>query len=135
MNIRTAPRNLKFRGAAAAALLGAAALVLTACSGTASVADTSWGKLDTRGEPSMTFTKDGGAFGSDGCNVVNGKWTEEKGTVTFGPLASTMMFCEGVDTWLSTATTAVATGDKITFSDEAGKEIGSLKKTEFTAPK
>lgn len=132
---RTAPHNLKLRGAAAAALLGAAALVLTACSGSPSVADTSWGKIDTRGEASMTFTADGGAFGSDGCNVVNGKWSEEKGTVTFGPLASTMMFCEGVDTWLTGATTAVAKGDTITFSDKDGKELGSLPKTEFTAPK
>lgn len=131
---RTASSNIKLRGAAAAALLGAAALMLTACSGASSVEDTSWGKLDTRGEPSMTFTADGGAFGSDGCNVVNGKWSEEKGTITFGPLASTMMFCEGVDTWLSTATTAVAKGDTITFSDEAGKEIGTLPKTEFNDP-
>ncbi|KAM9863616.1 META domain-containing protein [Leucobacter sp. BZR 635] len=132
---RTAPRSLKTRSIAAAALLGAAALLLTACSGSPSVSDTSWGKLDTRGEPSMTFTADGAAHGSDGCNIVNGKWTEEKGTVTFGPLASTMMFCEGVDTWLTGATTAVAEGDKITFSDEDGKELGSLQKTEFTAPK
>lgn len=132
---RTAPRSLKTRGVTAAALLGAAALLLTACSGTASVSDTSWGKLDTRGEASMTFTADGAAHGSDGCNIVNGKWTEEKGTVKLGQLASTMMFCEGVDTWLTGAATAVAEGDTLTFSDEAGKEIGSFKKTEFTAPK
>lgn len=136
MNLtRTAFSSSHRRSVAAAALLGATALLLTACSGAASVADTSWGKLDTRGETSITFTADGGAHGSDGCNIINGKWTEEKGTVTFGPLASTMMACEGVDTWLGGAATAVAEGDKITFSDEDGKEIGSLDKTEFTAPK
>ncbi len=133
-NTRTVTRSRTFRGATAAALLGAAALVLTACSGSASVADTSWGTLDTRGEPAMTFTADGKAFGTDGCNIVNGTWTEEKGKITFGPLASTMMFCEGVDTWLTGASTAVVEGDKISFSDEEGKKIGSLKKTEFTAP-
>lgn len=135
MNTRTAPRSRTLRGTAAAALLGAAALVLTACSGSTSVGDTSWGTIDAQGEPAMTFTADGKAFGTDGCNIINGSWTEEKGKVTFGPLASTMMFCEGVDTWLSGASTAVVEGDKITFNDEDGKKIGSLKKTEFTAPK
>ncbi|GAA1328257.1 META domain-containing protein [Leucobacter albus] len=130
----TAPSPRIRRGLAASALLGAAALVLTACAGSPSVADTTWGKIDTEGEPAMTFTADGGAHGSDGCNIVNGKWTEKDGKVMLSQLASTMMFCEGVDTWLSQAATAVAKGDTITFNDESGKEIGSLTKAEFTAP-
>lgn len=116
-----------------AALLAAAALTLTACSGngTASIAETSWGNLKKQGEPFVTFEKDGKVHGNDGCNVMNGEWTEKDGTVTFSPLATTMMFCEGVDTWLSGSATAVTKGDKITFSDDQGKEIGSLNKTDF----
>lgn len=123
------------RGASAAALLGAAALALTGCTAAASVDDTTWGEINSQGKPFMTFTADGGAFGNDGCNVVNGTWKEDKGTVTFGPLASTMMFCEGVDTWLSNATGATVKGNTITFVGEDGKEIGSLEKATFNAPK
>ena len=124
--------------AAAGALLAAAAFTLAGCASSAdtpaTVADTTWGTPDTEGKPVITFAADGGLGGNDGCNVFGGSWSETKDGVKIEDVVSTMMFCEGVDTWLSTATTAVATGDKITFSDEAGKEIGSLKKTEFTAP-
>ena len=128
---RTASSSLLRRGMAPAALLGAAALLLTACSGTTSVADTSWGKPDVQGETAISFAADGSAFGSDGCNLVTGTWKEDKGTITFGPLASTMMYCEGVETWLTDATTATMKGDTITLSDKDGKEVGTLQQTDF----
>ena len=133
-NTHTALRPTRFR-AIAVAVAAAAALTLTACSGSpasASVSDTTWGSPDSAGKPFITFTADGKAGGNDGCNIVGGSWTEKDGSVSLDGLFSTMMFCEGVDTWLSTATSAVVEGDTITFSDEKGAEVGSLEKTKFT---
>lgn len=123
---------------ATAALVVAAAFALAGCSGGAdapvSVADTTWGTPDTEGKPVITFTADGGLGGNDGCNVFGGNWSETQNGVEISDVFSTMMFCEGVDTWLTEANAAVVDGDTITFSDEDGKELGSLDKSEFTAP-
>jgi len=45
-------------------------------------------------------------------------------------MGSTMMYCEGVDTWLTQGTTAVVQGDALVVSDEDGKEIGTLDRKE-----
>ena len=47
----------------------------------------------------------------------------------FGQLASTMMFCEGVDTWLSQAATATRQGATLTVLNDAGTPIGTLKRS------
>lgn len=41
-------------------------------------------------------------------------------------MRSTMMYCEGVDTWLVTATEAKLSSDELVFSNEEGTEIGTL---------
>lgn len=41
---------------------------------------------------------------------------------------STMMFCEGVDTWLSQAHTGTVEGDTLTILNEQGDEIGTLER-------
>lgn len=76
----------------------------------------------------MEFTEDGKVSGTDGCNRLSGGYSEDADTVTFEQLASTMMFCEGVDTWLSKAATAKLSGDSLVISDESGTEIGTLKR-------
>ena len=48
------------------------------------------------------------------------------GSIVFGPLASTRMACDGVDTWLQHASTAVITGDLMEIFDDGGAPIGEL---------
>ncbi|MFV0432791.1 MAG: META domain-containing protein [Leucobacter sp.] len=131
-------------------LLSAAAttglLALAACSSPAagdSVVGT-WGDPDAAEKPSLTFevgsseddtTLDAEAVkaeaageyhGTDGCNQLGGSWAADGDDIDLGAMRSTMMFCEGVDTWLSQASTAKLSGDKLTILDESGKEIGTL---------
>jgi heat shock protein HslJ len=52
-----------------------------------------------RYDPDLTpvtalFAEDGTVSGSSGCNQYTGAFTEADGTLTFGPLASTMMMCD-----------------------------------------
>ncbi len=44
---------------------------------------------------SITFGKDGSIKGTTDCNTYFGKYTETSGKISFGPLGSTKMFCEG----------------------------------------
>ncbi|WP_125099147.1 META domain-containing protein [Leucobacter chromiireducens] len=108
-----------------------ATLLLAACSSTAASVAGAWGEPDTQGRPSLTFTpKDGEAGGdyggNDGCNVLGGSYTEKDGTIDLGVMVSTMMFCEGVDTWLSQGHSAKLDGNSLVVFDESGKQIGSL---------
>ena len=118
------PSRLRLFAAAAAV----AALALTGCSGSAASVVGSWGNTAQENEPSLEFTDAGEVFGTDGCNRLTGSYTEDGGVVTFGQLASTMMFCEGVDTWLGQAATGKVSGDTLTISDESGTEIGKLER-------
>lgn len=43
----------------------------------------------------LTFTNDGNFSASTDCNSMTGKYAAETGTLVFGPIASTKMFCEG----------------------------------------
>lgn len=114
-----------FAAAAAAAIL---ALSLSACAQQASVVGT-WGAPDsTNSEPGLLLSEDGKVSGTDGCNRLMGSYEADGETVTFGPLASTLMFCEGVDTWLGKAVTGVVSGDQLTLSDQDGAEIGTLER-------
>lgn len=127
-----------------------------------------WGIPDHRGLPSIVFDPDsapnaaravgntntstdsdsdertgitrGSYAGSDGCNRIAGSYTFARadGTIDLGAMISTMMYCEGVDTWLSRARTARLTpnadsdagadGSRLVFFDEAGAQIGSLSR-------
>jgi len=77
----------------------------------------------------LELVESGSVSGSDGCNQLNGTWKIDGSTIEFGPFAATMMACEGVDTWLSGATSATVSGDEMTVLDDGGKEIGTLSKT------
>jgi heat shock protein HslJ len=69
--------------------------------GDATLADTSWTLTnlgDTALAPNATATLDfttTDASGSGGCNTFHGTYTADDGSISFGPLASTMMACEG----------------------------------------
>lgn len=117
----------------ALALLSASLLaaVLTGCSPTSadteSVSGTTWGDPTAKNTPSLTFESDGKVYGTDGCNRLTGGWNEEDGTINFDTLASTMMFCEGVDDWLRLASTAQRNGDVLSVNDADGSQIGTLE--------
>lgn len=106
-----------------------AALLLAGCSGQAQSAEGTWGS-DASGEPQLVLAADGSLSGTDGCNRLVGSWKEADGTVDFGEVASTMMACEGVDTWLSGLSTGTVDGNVLRIEDGAGTEIGTLERAE-----
>lgn len=86
-----------------------------------------WIESDAADAPFLTLAADGSVHGSDGCNILNGAWTlADDGSIAFGPFASTLKFCEGVDTWLLTAATATVQGGVMTVQDAAGEVLGQL---------
>lgn len=111
------------------ATLAATALALGGCSSAPGTVVGTWGDPDANAKPWMTFEEDGSYSGNDGCNGLGGNWTEEGGTVDLGQMRSTLMFCEGVDTWLSLAAEAKLDGDTLTFTGQDGSEIGELTRS------
>lgn len=109
-----------------------AMILLSACTGSAGDAkgiEGTWGDPSEKGSPSIEFRSDGEYSGTDGCNTVGGSFTEsEDGTINLGVMRSTMMFCEGVDTWLVTGHEAKISGDKLVIKNEEGTEIGTLSR-------
>ncbi|MGO3796221.1 MAG: META domain-containing protein [Pauljensenia sp.] len=86
-----------------------------------------WGSTAAQ-SPNLTFTADGNVSGTDGCNRLTGSWQADGDTVEFGAIASTMMACVDVDTWLSGAKSATVDGDSMVVKDEGGTEIGTLER-------
>jgi len=86
-----------------------------------------WGRLG-RGLPHLSLSSDGRLAGSDGCNRLAGGWSLRDEIIEFGPLVSTLMFCEGVDTWLRDAASATVDGDVMHVRDAEGREIGTLER-------
>ncbi|WP_342319311.1 META domain-containing protein [Corynebacterium mayonis] len=90
------------------------------------MSDTTWGsEPGTDGKPSITFGRNGHLSGSDGCNLLTGRWKENARTVALD-MATTLKYCEGIDTWLSTAATAKLSNSELVFFDTDGKEVGKL---------
>ena len=89
-----------------------------------------WGDAHHTTQPSLELAEDGTLSGTDGCNQLSGQWTENGVDLTFENVASTMMACADVDTWLSALDTATIDGSTMTVHDESGKDIGTLERTE-----
>lgn len=104
---------------------GAALLLLSACSGQQASPVGTWGE-EGNGLPNLTLAEDGKLTGTDGCNRLMGSWEADGADVTFGQVATTMMACQDVDTWLSGLSTATVDGDVLRVSDADGTEIGTL---------
>lgn len=99
--------------------------------------DSSTGKPSDKIKGNLVFEnfKNGSTqkiHGNDGCNNIMGSATVKDTKVEFTELASTMMFCEGVETVLSQANTATFTKDTMTVKDKDGKTISTLKKSSKT---
>lgn len=84
-----------------------------------------WG-ADEPGQPHLQLGADGTVTGTDGCNRLMGKWTLEEDVFHFQQMVSTMMYCEGVDTWLNGAASAKVHEDSLHVLDRGGVEIGTL---------
>ena len=88
-------------------LLVVSGIMLTACTGGASTSIIGDWKLVSYGAPanpvpaapdvdtSIVFGADGKVSGNVGCNGFGGDYTVDGNTITFGPIVSTLMFCEG----------------------------------------
>jgi heat shock protein HslJ len=86
-------------------LLVLAAFILSACSASSILSDTSW-KLVSFGQannptaagtepnPMITFDKDSKVSGSVGCNSLSGSFKVSGDKLVFGPIATTMMACD-----------------------------------------
>ncbi|MHA2788806.1 META domain-containing protein [Corynebacterium sp. S7] len=105
------------------------AVLIAACSSPsqASSPQGNWGSNEPQ-QPQLTLADDGSLSGTDGCNRIIGSWELHDERVQLSPLATTMMFCEGVDTWLSNAATAEVKRETLHLYDEAGAEIGTLER-------
>lgn len=88
-------------------LLSVMAFALAACSPAASASIAGEWTLESYGDPanptpaapdvetSIIFGEDGQVNGTAGCNGFGGDYKVGDGTITFGALVSTLMFCEG----------------------------------------
>lgn len=84
-------------------LLTVLALILAACAGGASTSiQGQWKLVSYNQTPAMADVetsiefKDGQLSGNVGCNGFGGDYSVDGDTITFGPIVSTMMFCEAV---------------------------------------
>ena len=115
----------------ATAAITVTALSLVGCSATsAAQVQGTWGTANTTGEPWLIFEEDGSFNGSDGCNGIFGTYSVSGDTVSLGDMGTTLMFCEGVDTWLSEAASARVDGDTLIVRDRAETEIGTLERAQ-----
>ena len=110
----------------------ALALGLAGCSAGTESADVTgtWGTPDAMGTPGLELNADQSVTGTDGCNRLVGTWSLNGDTIEFGTFASTLMACEGVDTWLSGASTATVDGSTMTVQDAGGDDIGTLERSD-----
>ena len=125
-----------------------ALFVLAACAGRASASITGQWKLVSHGSASdqtpavpnvdatLEFKSDGTLNGNVGCNSFGGDYKVNGDMITFGSVASTMMFCEGpvgdqeltTVAVLQTSAKFVMDGDKLTITSADGKSVIVLEK-------
>ena len=84
-----------------------------------------WGEIREK-QPYLTINADGTVLGHDACNGMSGDWHNEEGVVHFDDMMMTLVMCEGVDTWLGAARTAIVDGDTLRVINENGEEVGLL---------
>ena len=108
----------------------ALACALTGCASSTLDVTGTWGDPNVAGRPSIELSATGEVTGTDGCNRLMGSYEVEGNEVVFGPLASTMMYCEGVDTWMLNAASATVEGDRMTVYNLDGQSIGTLERSQ-----
>lgn len=81
---------------------------------------------DEPGEPHLEFTEDGEVSGTDGCNGISTTYAVDGDSIVLEDFVSTLMACQGVDTWLRDVKTVHVSGDTMTVENRDGTEIGTL---------
>ena len=81
------------------------------------------------GTPFLQFSADGAVAGSDGCNDLSGRWTQDaEGRIDLGTLVPlTTNVCDGVDSWLSRGRSADIIEGYMYVNGETGSAIGGLQ--------
>ena len=82
-------------------------------------------------DTSIEFGADGQLSGNVGCNGFGGEYTVDGDTITFSPITSTMMFCEGpvgeqetgTITVFQESATFVLDGDTLTITSADGNSV------------
>ena len=86
-----------------------------------------WVESNTPESPFLSLSADRTFTGNDGCNTLFGEWSTEEGEVTvFSGVGTTLMACEGVDTWLSGLARATVRAGVMTVQSADGTTIGQL---------
>jgi len=126
-------------------LLAIAVFALAACSPAASASIVGEWSLVSYGDPtlllpaspgvdtSIEFKPDGTLAGNVGCNGFGGDYDVKDGTIEFGPIVSTLMFCEAVADQESTvlavffqSATFALDGDTLTITSADGSSVVAL---------
>lgn len=77
--------------------------------------------------PDLTLTPHGAIEGFDGCNPVRGSWTQDSdGFIRLTLNIAGSDVCDGVDTWLSRATSAVIQDGNMVLNGRSGTPTGVL---------
>lgn len=124
-----------------------AVLVLSACSGGSASSIVGQWELVSYGsassqtpavegvDTSIEFSADGKLHGNVGCNVFNGDYKVDGDTLTFSPVASTLMFCGDVAEQeastlavFSESASFVLDGDTLTITSADGASVIVLAK-------
>ncbi|MGL3805993.1 META domain-containing protein [Paeniglutamicibacter sp. R2-26] len=84
-----------------------------------------WGGVPD-GSPVLVFSQEGTFTGNDGCNTLGGSWTRDGDGIVLEGMTMTLMACEGLDTWLSSASSATVEGMNLRVFDAQRAEIGVL---------
>ncbi|QWT23971.1 META domain-containing protein [Subtercola sp. PAMC28395] len=86
-----------------------------------------WTETRTSTSPFLSISTDGTYSGSDGCNRLAGSWTSNADdSITFSQGISTLMACEGVDTWLSGLASGTVRAGVMTIQSADGTVLGQL---------
>lgn len=86
-----------------------------------------WVESDAEGAPFILISADGSFGGDDGCNVFTGSWElADDGAILFTQIASTLRYCEGLDTWLTQAAKGRVLAGVMTIEDADGLVLGQL---------
>lgn len=110
---------------ALSAALAIGAFALAGCSSAADDGAAGTWTATGAGEPMLTLHDGGRVDGTDGCNQLNGSWSQDGADIAFTEVASTRMFCEDIPGWPGLATGHI-NGTAMTLKDEAGAELQVL---------
>jgi heat shock protein HslJ len=87
-----------------------------------------WVESNTPTAPFLSIQADGSYSGNDGCNALTGRWDQaDDDAILFTAGASTLMACEGVDTWLNLATQGRVRAGVMTLQSADGTVLGQLR--------